>query len=899
MDEQQPRKQDATPDGAADGDARTDVVWSRWDEVDALLDRVLDVAEGERAAFLADACPDDPELVDAVLRLARDDSGGDAGLGPGAEVLRAALLEGSEGDGEDPSALVGTLAGAYRLGDVVGTGGMGAVYAAERADGTFDRTVAVKVLRAAVARAGIAREEVVRRFEAERRILATLSHPNIAQLIDGGVTEDGRPFFVMELVEGIRIDEWADRKRLDVEARLRLLLDVMEAVEHAHRHLVVHRDLKPSNILVRDDGVVKLLDFGIARLIDEPDGETATTRTGHRFLTPEYAAPEQLLGEPASTQTDVYSIGILAYELLTGTRPYQTEGNASILEQVVGGAEPTAPSSALPPVNTRGAPAGSESVGPASVYTARSTTPDRLQRTLRGDIDAVLMRALRARPSERYSTVGAFRDDIERHLDGRAVAARGDARGYRVRKFVGRHRLGVSVAAGVSLLVTGSALGLAVQRSDLIEQRRLAEEASAEAMREAETARATTAFLTSLFQSNDPSPELADTLTARAVLERGRQRIDEELSEQPAARAELLSTLGDVHSRLGLHDEGIELHREAIALLRDSVPGSPGLGRALLRLAADQAVVHNLELASPAYAEAVETALAEGDLETAARARIWHGRTLAMLDRAEEAEVELRAGLALLDSVGREMGDGMPELVLAGIVRRRGDLVEADRLLVDLAAAMRADGPIPGVNFMTVLNDLAVVRRMSDRHDEAVVLYEELLDSADIQLGPGHPSTLTYRGNLANALFLGGRVDEALDVHAEALDAMREQWPEGHWRIADRLMRVGASLVDVGRAEEAIPYLSEAVDEGIEHIGRYHAWTNTYRAWLGAAAALTGRRPQADQFFAWSLEGLGSYDRLRSDRNTRSRVEALVRVMREQGLEDDAAPFAALLEGDP
>lgn len=893
MDEEPTPTEDGALDESKGADARHDVVWNRWDEVDELLDRVLDVPVGEREAFLAAACPDDPELVEAVLGLAREEAGPDASFGPGSEVLRAALLEEGGVEVEDPGDQVGTVAGAYRLTSVVGTGGMGSVYAAERADGTFDRTVAVKVLRSSMATA-----EVVRRFEVERQILASLSHPNIAQLIDGGVTEDGRPYFVMELVEGVRIDEWADRNRLDVEARLRLLLKVMDAVEHAHRHLVVHRDLKPSNILVRDDGAVKLLDFGIARLLDEPTGEAAATRTGHRFLTPEYAAPEQLLGESASTQTDVYSIAILAYELLTGTRPYETEGSASILEQVVGGAEPTAPSAALPPANTRGAPAGSESVGPDAVYTARSTTPDGLRRSLRGDIDAVLMRALRARPSERYSTVAAFRDDVERHLDGRAVEARGDARGYRVRKFVGRHRIAVGAAAGTFLLVSGSALGLAFQRSNLIEQRRLAEEASAEAALEAETARATTAFLTSLFQSNDPAPELADTLTARALLERGVERIEGELSGQPAVRAELLSTLGGVHGRLGLQEDGIALQERAISLIRDSVPGARGLGRALLQLAYEHVVRHDYELATPLFAEAYESALSQGDSVSAARARIGNGRVLSMLDRPEDAEVELREGLAMLDSIGSDPDDWTPQLTLAGIVRRRGDLAGADSLLSDLEARMRVEGADGGAAFLTVLNDLAVVRRLSERYGEAVALYEELLDSADVRLGRGHPTTLMYRGNLANALQTAGRSEDAVAVHLTSLEAMREQWPEGHWRIADLLMNIGATLVSAGLAEEALPYLGQAIDEGIEHIGRYHAWTNTYRGWAGVAAALSGRRPEAEQFFAWSLEGLTQYEGLSEDRLVLARIQALVRVMREQGLHDEAAPFAALLSED-
>lgn len=572
-----PTGSDPEPPGKEGPDTGDDVLWARWEEVDALLDAVLDLGPSAREEFLRARHPDDPALVARVLELATDEvHAEEAPLHPGSDLLRAALDGEERRGGEDPMELLGSMVGVYRLVRVLGAGGMGAVYEAERADETFERTVAVKILKGA-----LASREVVRRFELERQILASLNHPSIAQLIDGGLTDDGRPYLAMELVDGVRIDEWADRERLGVADRVRLVVQVMSAVEHAHRHLVIHRDLKPSNILVRDDGSVKLLDFGVARLLDEPAGQASATRTGARFLTPEYAAPEQLLGEAASTQTDVYSTGILLYELLTGTRPYQASGGKTILEQVVQGGVPTAPSSALPPVETSEVPVGSRGVGPDSVYTARSASPELLRKQLRGDLDAILIRALRARPSERYSTVSAFREDLERHLDGRPVRARGDARGYRMRRFVARHRWAVSSAAATFLFVTGSAIGLAMQRGRLIEQTDRAEAATAQASREAETSQAVTNFLTELFESSDPTLRLGDTLTARALVQRGVERIDGELQTEPAVRAELLAALGDVHVSLGLRDEGVELHQRAVALLRDSISASTGLGSAL------------------------------------------------------------------------------------------------------------------------------------------------------------------------------------------------------------------------------------------------------------------------------------------------------------------------------
>jgi len=882
------------PDESEAASADGDVVWRRWIEVDALLERVLDLPEGEREHFLRAECADDTELAEAVRSLASEGGElGDASLGPGPEILRAALVEETGVELDDAGALVGTRVGAYRLIRVLGSGGMGTVFAAERADDTFERAVAVKVLRRSMST-----REVVARFERERQILASLNHPAIAQLIDGGVTDDGRPFLVMELVDGLRIDEWADRHRIGVEARMRLVLRVMEAVEHAHRHMVVHRDLKPGNILVRDDGSVKLLDFGIARVLDEPSGRAAATRTAARFLTPEYAAPEQLLGEPASAQTDVYSIAILLYELLTGTRPYDGANGSTILEQVVGGAEPTAPSSALPPVNTAGAPAGSESVGTDAVYAARDTSPVALRRMLRGDVDAILMRALRARPSERYSTVSAFREDIERHLDGRAVLARGDARGYRFRKFVGRNILPVTAVGGTFLVLAGAAFGLAIQRGSLIEQRLLAEDATARANRDAETARATTDFLVNLFEANDPAARLGDTLTARALLERGVARIDVELGDQPAARTELLGTLGRVHVGLGWEEEGIALHERAVALARDSMPASAALGQRQLALAGALAYHQNLEAAQRVYGEAIESATAQSDTLTMAWARIGLGRMLSFLGRLGEAEVEMRRGLALLPDVPVRTEDAwVAQQFLAGIVRRQGDLADADSLLSAVVAGRRAVSGGDGIAYAVVLNDLAVVKRLRDQHGEAAELYREAVDSADLILGPAHPQALMVRGNFATTLAEAGHFEEAVGVYERTVDATREAWPEGHWRTALQLMQLGGTHIRAGQPENAIAPLSEAVDLAIEQIGARHSWTNVYRAWLGVAAVLTGRDAAAEQLFGWSLEGLGSYEGLAGDRSVLSMIEALVDEMHAQGLDEEAAPFVALLEG--
>ncbi|NNK64558.1 MAG: serine/threonine protein kinase, partial [Gemmatimonadetes bacterium] len=412
-------------------------LWDRWDEVDALLARALDQPIAEQVPFVRAECGDDAELADLVVRLLEVDAADGEPLSPSDSVLRGAFsdpLQAAAGP------LVGSLAGAYRLVELIGRGGMGLVFRGERADGAFEREVAVKVFHRDPAVAWLAD-----RFALERQILATLNHPGIAQMLDGGVTAEGRPFLVMELVDGVPIDRHARERRLGVDDKVRLVREVGEAVEHAHRHLVVHRDLKPSNILVTVEGPVKLLDFGIAKLLspDPLDESGSVTRADRRFATPEYAAPEQLLGEPVSTLTDVYSLGALLYELLTGLRPYERREGESVLERMIRGDEPTAPSAAV---------VGSDRDG-------------ELSRSLGGDLDAILLRALQTRPESRYPSVGAFLDDLTRYLDGRPVVARGDARWYRARRFARRHRAALGAAGGVFLLLAGSATGLALQRA--------------------------------------------------------------------------------------------------------------------------------------------------------------------------------------------------------------------------------------------------------------------------------------------------------------------------------------------------------------------------------------------------------------------------------------------------
>lgn len=499
----------------------------RWARVDALFDQASRRPAHERAAFLARACGEDDALrreVESLLAAADADMSSRIGA-----VGRAADRLWSGG-----SATVGQRLGAYRLVEVIGRGGMGVVYRAVRDRDDFQHTVAVKVLPGA-----LFSRKAMARFRNERRILAGLEHPNIARLLDGGATSDGVPYVIMEYVDGIPIDRYCEENGLDLEARIRLFVTLCDAVQYAHRNLVVHRDLKPSNVLVTDEGVLKLLDFGIAKLMDpdELSESEPTVLTQSRVMTPRFASPEQLTGDRIATPSDVYSLGVVLYRLLTGAFPHDgpdtgesaDAGPVDLMRRVLSG-DPTAPSVASG------------------------------EGRLKGDLDTIVLKALRREVRERYDSVQALAEDLRRYLTGQPITARPLTWRYRTAKFVGRNRAAVLGGTTVAVLVlgqTGILLG------------RLADERDA-ARQEAARAVATLGFLTDAFRVPDPSAVSSAGPTALEVLEGGAAGLGGEFADQPEVRAMVLSTVGAAYANLGAMDSARAVLERGMAL-RDSL----------------------------------------------------------------------------------------------------------------------------------------------------------------------------------------------------------------------------------------------------------------------------------------------------------------------------------------
>jgi len=507
----------------------------RFAELRRLFDEAIELAPAERAALLDGSCANNPLLRDEVERLLsvheRADSHWERPVGLAlAEALR-------DETGADH---VGRRFGAYELTRLIGVGGMGAVFEAVRADDQYRKRVAIKMLRR-----GVSGEQAIRRFRQERQILATLDHPNITALLDGGVSDDGQPFLVMEYVDGAPLTQWSDARQLSTSARVMLLRQVCAAVQHAHQSLVVHRDLKPGNILVTSTGVVKLLDFGIARLLRDPtvEHDVTITQQAPPPFTPAYASPEQLRGLPATVATDVYALGIVACELLSGQRPLDIDGlDITRARALVTEAKPTPPSALA---------------GDADAAAHRSSTPTRLQRELRGDLDAIVLQAIRKEPERRYRSVEQFDADLRRYVEGEAVLARADSLSYRVGKLWRRRRLELSAALAVILaLIGGSGAALSQARVAKHERDKLEE---------------VNAFLSNILAAADPGNQGRD-VTVRAALAQASKNV-QAARLAPDVEAQIRHTLGQTLYELGEYDSA-RVHIGRAYTLRRSYYGA-------------------------------------------------------------------------------------------------------------------------------------------------------------------------------------------------------------------------------------------------------------------------------------------------------------------------------------
>ncbi|KAF1722390.1 serine/threonine-protein kinase [Pseudoxanthomonas wuyuanensis] len=795
--------------------------------IDALFEQALDLEGAARQAFLAQATAGEPELraeLELLLQLATQPAPHlDAVTG---NPLWQALAAEAE---PQPPALAGhRRIGAWRLLHELGAGGMGMVYLAERVDGGFQQHGALKLIRTA-----LDSDEFARRFAQERQILATLTHPGIARLLDGGRDADGRPYLVMEYAQGLPLDRYCDEHRLSIEQRLELFLQTAEAVAHAHRHLVVHRDLKPSNILVTGENTVKLLDFGIAKVlaVDAAPMEPVT-RTAVRLFTPEYAAPEQVLGQPVATAADVYQLGLLLYELLCGQRAQQVSGSsAAEMERAICHNEPLRPSLRVL----------------ADMAALRRSSPAALRRKLRGDLDNIVLKALRKAPERRYATAAELADDIRRWQQGRPVRARPETLGYRTGKFVRRHPFGVTGAATALALLIAYAVTVTVQADTIARER---DRARAEAVK----AQQVKALVLRLFEGADPQQSGGAQLSARELLDRGWASIETELAGQPEVRVELLDTVGEAYRQLGLYDRAQPLFEQALQLATPLAGSDPlRLAHALrsrARLHTDMGEYPQAEKLLQDALENYQRLLGSPHAEVADTISDMGMLRFRMSDLAA-AEREHRDALAmrrqLFDEEHPDVADSLDKL--GTVLRHRGDYAAAEPLLSQALALRRRLLPPTHPQLASSLSNLAVTRVNLAEYDSADALYREAQTVMIQASGARHPAVARVMNN--HALLMQARRDfsAAEQLLRQALAIRREALGERHPEVAMNLNDLGLALYGSGDIDAAEAHYREALAAYPDD----HPWRSATVFNLGELAEKRGDLKAAEQHYREAL----------------------------------------------
>lgn len=826
----------------------------RWALLSNLLGDVLEASPEQQDDLIDAACGDDESLRTEFLELleAYKEADKEARFEKGAaDLIPKAFPE------QDKLVQIGP----YQLQHEVGRGGMGSVWLAERADGLYEQKVAVKLMHA-----GALSDERRRRFKAERRILARLNHPNIARILDGGVSDAGRPYLVMEYVEGTPLTEYCATHKLGVNSRLALFRIVCDAVAYAHQNLIVHRDLKPSNILVTPAGQVKLLDFGIAKLLDSDIADTwndvPVTDTGMAMMTPEYAAPEQITGDPITTSTDVYALGVVLYQLLTGKRPYTFDKRTpAAIQEVVCNTEPVKPSRFVLMDGTI------ESANKHGLQLSEK----RLSRMLRGDLDTIVLHALRKDSRRRYSSAAHLEDDIRRHLLGLPVSARPDTRSYRIRMFARRHRTAVFAAAAI-LLVLVAGLGVSLMQTRV-------------AVAEREKADAVSLFLKEMLASADPYQDGPEVRVVD-LLERAGEELPQRFSAQPDLHASLQRIIGVTYLELGMYQEAegylsradeliqaanvngeerIETWSEMARLAR--LQGDYDRADSLFALSFDRTI----ELYGETSKEAADQFHYVGSLR-------WHQGRYEEADSLLSRALDIHYALPLTDSLAFTS-----LFSLLGVIRADlGDVEEAEALYRRELAILREHHGNDNPDVAQSITHIAIIRAdlgdtdtARELHEEALSLFRRVrgenhpdvaysmsnlavteidagnLERADslqqaaiaiqaLSLGDSHPTVGIMWNNRGSLLREQGRNEEGLAAYMNALDIWLEELGDMHPYVGYGLHNTGNTLLSMDRAEEAVTYLEEAYELRSAILPPNHPDLLNTASIYGAALAASG-----------------------------------------------------------
>ena len=750
----------------------------RWSRIAELFAHAVELEPGKREDFLDSACGGDTELREYIQDLLQED--------PAVEAIveRTIISTVRDAFGDDTSQseqMKGQMIGPYRVDRLLGSGGMGMVYLAQRADEQFDQQVAIKL-----GRHRLVDPQTELRLRHERQFLADLDHPNIARLFDGGTTDDGVPYLVMEHIDGVRLDMYCDLHRLNIAERLRLFQTICAAVHYAHQNLIIHRDIKATNILVAKDGTPKLLDFGIAKLSDAEGAATdGLTREGAVIMTPANGAPEQISGQNITTATDIYGLGLLLYDLLSGLRAYETEGltpaeAASIISQ-----ETTVSPSRRLAQKKKAAQSQHDAAALhelEQIAADRSTSLERLRRRLRGDLDVIVLKALRKEPARRYRSANAFADDIGLHLKSMPIVARTDSWRYRAGKFVQRHFAAVTASVLVVAMLATFTVLLSVQNRTVVKER--------------DTAREVIQFLEDIFMAHDPSRARGVDVTAEEILAEGAERIRSNLGDRPEIQSSLMGTIGRVYYNLGEYQPSEEMLEQALRLrLRTDGESHPAV------------------------------AAARNDLAEVLIRRAQYDRAIELLQQSL--------------AVNQLSNDGSSPLVatnlfnLANVYLATGKLDEAEAAVRSSIAIFRQIRDQYSLELAEAIGSLARVLQVRGDLDQTESLLLEAIDIISTSQGPDHPFMAYYLQNLGVLQRSKGDLEAAERTLHTAIEATRRILGDKHDLLAVALVDQGILLHMKGDFDEAERFVREALDLGIEIHGTSHPRLGLHKTILG------------------------------------------------------------------
>lgn len=790
----------------------------RWEKIQHIFEQALEVDNTERASLIRSLSDGDDEICHEVLSLLDADNEHDNIL----DKSVGALLNLPQDEN-----LTGRKVGPYILKKEIGQGGMGAVYLAERDDTDFKQVIALKIIKR-----GMDTDEILRRFSHERQILAGLKHPNIARLYDGGITDDGLPYFTMEFVDGEPITDYCNNNRLSIDERLTLFLEVLDAVIYAQSNLIVHRDLKPGNIFITKDGTVKLLDFGIAKLIGDNDiypDSPELTKTGYQVMTPGYASPEQVRGEPVTTASDVYSLGIVLYELLTGHRPYIVQGISPFeIEKVICTTDPSKPSTVISRIDDSVKDTPSTKDADKIIAELRHTTPEKLKKKLRGDLDNISMKALTKEAGSRYTTAQRFSDDIRRHLKGLPVSARAATLTYRFTKFIRRNTFPLSAAVLFIGVISSLTVYYTINLSDERDKAKL----------EAEKAKAVSEYVTSLFEISNPNEAKGQTITARELLDEGAARLETDLADQPEIQVELMDVISNVYYSLSQLDKAKYYSRKAVDLSRQIYNDN------------DKAVSVSLHRLGDLYFEAGDYASAESLYTEAVTidsklfgandtSVAYHYTAIGSVHRHltdyENAKIYYEKAL----KIQRDNFEP-PNLDLAYTLANLGRLYQfteqydtAEKLFIE-SLEMRQE--ILGLeNFETVasLGTMGSLMLVQENYIKAIEYYTTALNALQALVDDNHRYVGGIMGSLAYSYYKEGNLPIADSLFKKAIGIAQANLPENHVGTTPTLSGYGQMLIEMNMLDSAYAMLSKAYTIRKTHYPPNHRLTIVTEANLG------------------------------------------------------------------